>query len=160
MSSKLKKIPWIPIILLLLTYSIFGYIFAKSIPDWVTWWLENKDLFNLNLTESFIIFSIKLFGFILIVFTSFVFTSPLVILNFLFGSWLKSDTKALLSILVSAFGAVLIFCWLDQFVRILILIAAAMLLRFELQRAGYSKSFRRSLLISLTSFAFYIGLII
>jgi len=157
---KLKKIPWLSIILLLLTYSSFGWIFARSISWWIQWFLENDSWFGLTLSEPVVFFTLKIIGLILVLFISLILTTPLRFFNYLFGTWLQSDTKALLSVLGFAFAAVLIACWLEQFVRLLILTSAAMLFRFELQRNGYPQWLRKLLLGSLSLISFLTGLIL
>lgn len=157
---KLKKIPWLSIILLLLTYSSFGWIFARSSSRWIEWLLENDSWFGLTFTEPVVFLSLKIIGVITVLFISLILTTPLRFFNYLFGTWLQSDTKALLSVLGFAFAAVLIACWLEQFIRLLVLTSAAMLLRFELQKNGYSQGLRKLLLGGLSLFGFVIGLII
>lgn len=158
--SNIKKIPWIAIILLVLTYGVFGWIFAQSIPHWSAWCWEYQKFFGLTLTKTTFIPIFRVIGLIVVLFISLILTTPSVLLNFLFGSWLKSDTKALLSILGFAFAAVLIFSWLDQFVRLLVLISAAILLRFELQRVKYPTPVILVLIGVLCTTAFIVGLVI
>jgi len=157
---KLKKIPWLAIGLLISTYSLFGKIYSQSIPNWVESFLETTAFFDLHISETILLIILKIIGFVLVLFIAFILTKPSALLNFLFGSWLTSDTKALLAILAFALAAVLIGCWLKQFIHILVLVSSAILLRFEMQRAGYRQSQRTLLLAILSLISFTIGLII
>jgi hypothetical protein len=158
--SNIKKVPWLAIILLVLTYGVFGWIFAQSIPHWSEWCWKHQGLVGLSLTKTAFFPIFRVIGLIVVLFIALILTTPSLLLNFLFGNWLKSDTKALLSVLGFAFAAVLIFCWLAQFVRLLVLISAAILLRFELQRVKYPIPLILVLIGVLCTTAFVVGLVI
>jgi hypothetical protein len=58
-------------------------------------------------------------------------------------------------VILGAFFAVLILCWINIFVRILVLISAAALVRLDLQTAGYGdwQAFATIAVVSLTGFS-------
>ncbi|HBE16672.1 MAG TPA: hypothetical protein DEG17_13420 [Cyanobacteria bacterium UBA11149] len=63
-------------------------------------------------------------------------TAPLTMIQSVYANWLKSDTRALLSIIFSALLAVILIRWIQIFIRILVLVAAGALARLDLQVAG------------------------
>jgi hypothetical protein len=65
-------------------------------------------------------------------------TAPVALVTVLVGSGLRSDTKALISMLVWSIIIVLIVRWFQYFVHLLVLFCAAILGRLELQRVGYN----------------------
>jgi hypothetical protein len=145
---------------MVLTYSVFGWIFAESSSQWVEWGLKNQEFFSLKITETIFYLILNIIGLTIVLFSSLVLTTPSTLFNFVCGNWLQSDTKALSSILGFAFASVIIICWLDQFVRILVLISSGMLLRFDLQNAINSRLSKQIILGSLASISFMIGLIV
>lgn len=56
-----------------------------------------------------------------------------------FGSWLKSDMGYFTLIIVVSLGVTIIFLWFRVFGYILVLIAAEVLARLDLQNAGFSR---------------------
>jgi hypothetical protein len=69
----------------------------------------------------------------------------------IFTSWLKSDIRALLSVIGWSFGVVVIVRWLPYFLRIFLIVCATLLATLELQEK-VQNSWRTFLLISLVSF--------
>jgi hypothetical protein len=53
--------------------------------------------------------------------------------------WLQSKLRSLITLVVGTFTVVVIFSWLELFIRILVLIAAALLVRIDLIAQGLSK---------------------
>jgi hypothetical protein len=137
--SWLQKFPWLSLSLLLLTYGVFGWIVAQSLTLWSfalieqgkTWgWFLEED------TASGIIYLLEIAAILLI---SLALTMPITLLTIFFGTWLKSDTSTMLSILGWSFLFVIVVRWISTFIRFLVLFAAAVLLRLDLQEAGYNK---------------------
>ena len=54
-------------------------------------------------------------------------------------NWLKSDTRAFMSIFIGAFSFAIIVQRIDYFARFLVLVSAALLLKLDLQLLGYSR---------------------
>lgn len=137
-----KKLPWASLFLLMFTYGVFGWLIAAdarkmglaSLPDIPLWlWLMGS-------AYSLLI--------------SLALTAPLTVLRSFFGSWLQSDTRAFISVVVGAFVAVVLLCWIEVVIRILVLLSAAALVRLDVQTAGYNEwqSFGILAIASITGF--------
>lgn len=135
-----KKIPWLSLTIFLITYGLLGWIYSS-------WGLEaiKQEIIFSNLQAEL---ALRLFfgwGIIVILFIAIILSDPIALITISFGSWFQSDLKAFLSIFLGAFAFTLIFQWFGYFVKFLVLLAAALLLRLDLQQAGVNKWF--SLLI-------------
>ncbi len=64
-------------------------------------------------------------------------TAPLTLIQTVYSSWLSSDTRALLSVILGAFVAVIVIRWIQIFIRILVVLSAGALVRLDLQVSGY-----------------------
>jgi len=73
----------------------------------------------------------------IIILISLTLVSPLRQIRRFFSLWLQSRTTAFVSIVIFAFAAVMILTHLDFFARWLILLAPGLLVRLDLQVAGY-----------------------
>lgn len=100
--------------LLLLTYAVFGWLFASC--DWRVWLLEAS----------------------LVLLIALALTAPLISLQTCLTNLLQSDVRAFSSVILGAFGIVVMLCWIELFVRVLVLASAGALVRLDLQAAGYS----------------------
>lgn len=132
--GRLKKFPWLSLIILLLTYGFEGWMYGS----WTLKVSEEK-VFLVELTEQ-IRFSI-LYGIAvaIISFLVIVFTAPISLLAISVNGWLKSDARTVLSIFIGAFAFAIIVQRIDYFARFLVFAAAALLLKLDLQLAGYSR---------------------
>jgi hypothetical protein len=128
-----KKLPWISLLLLVSTYGVFGWLLTAS-TGLALFWL-------MGATYILIIASAM--------------TAPWALIKGFYAGFLKSDSRAFVSVIIGAFVAVIIIRWIDVFFRILVLISASALARLDLQTAGYGKwqAFGILLLVSLTGFA-------
>jgi hypothetical protein len=131
----LKKFPWIYFVLLLLTYFTFGWSYGewanRSLAEFKQlYWLEK---INLDPTE------IDILGGSLLVAIVLVFTGVVTLLTGRIINWLKTQLQVFTSIIGGALAVVLILCLFPYFVRFLLLLAAAALLRIELRGAGFGK---------------------
>ena len=117
----MKKLPWSSLLLLVFTNSVFGWLIASS-------------KLNSDASKPWLLWVIGAFYILLI---ALALTAPLTLIQTLYGSWLKSDTRALISVIMGAFVAVLIISWINIFIRILVLVSAGALARLDLQVAGY-----------------------
>lgn len=110
-----KKIPFLSLTLLFLTYALFGWSVAEATPQLWIW---------------------GIFGIILTILVM-VIVGPVTRFRNIFGIWLQSDATAFLSIMVAAFITVMLVTRLDLLMQWLVLLAPGYLARLELQRAGY-----------------------
>lgn len=128
----IKKLPWASLLLLVFTYGLFGGLISAT--DRSIWlWIMGA-------------------SYILLI--ALALTAPFTLMKTFYTSWLKSDARAFLSVIVGAFVAVLIVTWIEVFVRILVLLSAGALVRLDLQTAGYNEwqCFSILVIISLTGF--------
>lgn len=130
----LKKIPWLSLSLLLLTYGAFGWIYGS----WAIKLIEQKVLLA-DLEHDVAISTLYGFGAVMILLLTIAFTAPISLITIGLNSWLKSDIRAFLSIFIGAFAFAIIIQRVDYFARTLVLIAAALLLKLDLQLAGCSR---------------------
>jgi len=129
----LKKLPWTSLLLLLLTYSVFGWLITVSDSTRLLWLLGAA--YTLLIASAM--------------------TAPWALLKGFYGSFLGSDSRAFVSVIVGAFVAVIFLKWIEIFLRILVLISASALARLDLQTTGYSKwqAFWILVVVSITGFA-------
>ncbi|NEP56487.1 MAG: hypothetical protein F6K31_05615 [Symploca sp. SIO2G7] len=150
--SFVKKLPWTSLLLLLCTYVVFGWL--VSVETHSVWqrtvknhnpvgahkniltslWLE-----GVNPTLWDVPWWYLLKGIVCIVLITLALTDPFQLIKTCYSSWLQSDFRAFISVVVGSLLAVIIIVSLDVFVRILLLIAASTLARLDLQIASYSE---------------------
>ncbi len=112
-----KKLPWISLSLLVFTYAVFGWLISATDFSWLVW--------AMGAVYSLLI--------------ALALTAPFSLMKSFYSSWLRSDVRAFMSVIVGALLAVIIFCAFPIFIRILLLIAASALVRLDLQTAGYGE---------------------
>jgi hypothetical protein len=112
-----KKLPWASLLLLLFTYGLFGWLISATEQSIWLWLMGAPYILLIALALA----------------------APFTLMRTFYTSWLKSDTRAFLSVILGAFVAVLIITWIAVFVRILVLLSASALVRLDLQTAGYNE---------------------
>ena len=108
-----KKIPWLSLSLLLLVDINLGWVLYQSAALWWVWLV----------TISCILLVAE------------VLASPWALIRTFTNRWLQSDARAFLTIILSAFCAVLILAWFHIAAHLLLLIVAASIARLDLQEA-------------------------
>ena len=128
----MKKLPWTSLLLLLCTYSVFGWLLTASDSSGLIWLMGAA--YTLLITSAM--------------------TAPWELLKGFYANFLQSDSRAFVSVIVGAFVAVVIMHWIEVFFRILVLISASALARLDLQTESYNKweAFGILLVVSLTGF--------
>ena len=137
--SWLRKFPWLSLSLVLLSYSIFGWYVAQSSVWWSHWLVEQGKSWGWFLEQEAASGIIQLLGAALIGLISVALTTPVALITMFFGSGLKSDMRAFVSMLGWAFASVLIIRWFHYFAHFLVLLCSAILGRLDLQGAGYNQ---------------------
>lgn len=127
----MKKLPWLSLLLLIITYFNFGWSLSSLAVDWWVWVLVI--LFSLGIAEAL--------------------AAPFSFIRNLSRRLIGSDTKAFLSAIVGAFLGVVILAYFDISAHALLLILVAGFVRLELQANAISetKSFMILSGVSLTS---------
>jgi hypothetical protein len=155
--SWLKKFPWLSLLLVLLTYAVFGWFVASESENWRNWLLEQGKSWNWGFEEGAYQIFIHVVATFAIISISLILTAPIAMMTYILGSWMGSDAKAILSILVWSFVFVLMIRWFEYFIRFLVLLSAAILGRLELQTLGYNKWQTFTLLTLLCLLGFALG---
>ena len=112
----LKKLPWVSLALLLATYITLGWLLSAVNAPLMVW--------------------ITVAG--AIVFLAVALSSPWSNIRDGFGRLLKSDTRAFLVAVVSAFCVVIFITWLHLFANLLVVLSAGALVRLDTQTARWS----------------------
>lgn len=127
----LKKIPWLSLTILLLSYAVEAWMYGI----WANKLLESGVLF-VHLTEQINLSILYGVAITAISFLVVVFTSPISLLAISLDGWLKSDSRAFVSIFIGAFAFAIIVQRVDYFARFLVLASAALLVKLDLQLIG------------------------
>lgn len=109
-----KKIPWLSLVLLLVTYSTLGWILSAFSESWFIWMLTILGIVLLDLWLS----------------------SSWSKIRDHFVRLFKSDSRTFLVAVAAAFLTVFIITWLHIFVHILVIISSGILARLDTQVAG------------------------
>lgn len=130
----LKNYLGVSLILLFLTYSIEGWLYGSWAMGYLaagTFFIQLSELTRLGILYGIAIGTI--------VFFVIVFTSPIALFAISLDNWLKSDTRAFISIFLGAFAVTIILEQLHLFARFLVLTASALLLKLDLQLIGWNR---------------------
>ena len=139
--------------LLLLTYGVEGWLYGS----WIDRVLKQDLLTQLvEPARIGLLYVVAVIGISLVVV---VFTSPMSLMTVGLDSWLKSDTRAFLSIFLGAFAFAIIVQRVDYFARFLVLVSAIFLGKLDLQLAGLSRWFCSVVLVILCWLGFTGGIL-
>ena len=127
-----KKIPWLSLSILIIAYGAFGWIFAS----WAVKFIDQGKLFYWVLEEDIMTTLIYGLGIFWVLLIALAFTAPIALMTMGLGKWIKSDSGAFMSIILSAMAFALIIQWLDLFAKLFVLLASAMLVRLDLRTIG------------------------
>lgn len=116
-SVSIKRIPWLSFGLLLLAYSTFSWFLYSLTVSWVVWAL----VIAFALVQALLL-------------TAFADSFRTVIDN-----WLRSDLGYFASVVIGALFVAFAFVWIRVFSYVLVLVAAEMLARLDLQNAGFNR---------------------
>ncbi len=115
MRSK-PKTPWLSLLLLLVSYANFGRLLAESNVNWYVWGLATG--LALLIAEAL--------------------ASPWSLIRTVAIRWLKSDTRAFITVMASAFLAVAVLNWFHISAQGILLVTASALVRLDAQILGTS----------------------
>jgi hypothetical protein len=152
--TRVKKNPWFSLVLLLSTYAAEGWMYGA----WTTKLLEENALLP-QLTESIRLSLAYCISIAAISLFIIIFTAPISLFTIGLNGWLKSDTRAFLSIFLGAFAVTIIFQNVDFFARLLVLTAAALLFKLDLQLIGCKRWLCSLILIILCCVGFTSGML-
>ena len=151
----LKTTAWISITLLLMTYGVFGWLYAS----WVMKMIEDEGILHQVLETQTTLAILYGVGTIWILLIAIIFTAPVALMKISLNNWLKSDMKAFLSIFFGALAFALIVQWLNYFARFFVLLASAILVKLDLQTLGLSRWLSQFFLAVMCLGSFFGGIV-
>jgi len=113
----MRQFPWVSFLLLLLSCAVFGWVLSTVTEALNVWIIAGSLLLLMDMGL----------------------TAPVTLIEVFFGTWLTSDKRAFLTVLVLSFGLVFAITWIHLFVRVLVLLAAGTLFRLDLQQAKFQR---------------------
>lgn len=158
--SWLEKFPWLSVLILFLTYAVFGWSISSKASLWTQWIVETGKNFDLVLEDSIAMISIHLLALAVIVLIALLLTTPIALITFVYKESISSNLKAVIAVFIWSFMLVIIVCFLDHFADLLVMISAAILVRLDLQKLGYKIWQTFFVIVCLASLGFAFGIII
>lgn len=114
----MKKLPWLSLAILFTAYTTFSSFLTHSTVTWLAWAI----VLAFTLLQALLL------------------TTLFDGLKVLIARWLKSDVGYFTLIMVFSLGITIIFLWIRVFGYILVLIASEVLVRLDLQNAGFNRT--------------------
>lgn len=158
--SSLKNFPWLTLFLLLLVYGVFGFFVGKYSPRLGHWLAEQSQIWGWSLTEEIAIKLVLGLGAVFVLGFTLLLAIPMALTKLFVGNSLKSDDQAILAFLGWSLAAVFFFRWFGYFLQILILVAATLLARLDLQRNGLKEWQIFGILVLVCLGGFELGMLI
>jgi hypothetical protein len=124
-TSPKPKLPWNSLALLFLTHATFGWLLHDWTSDRSVWLAV---AFGITILGGFI-------------------TYPSQSVALSFGGFFKTDTRALILIIIASIISVILLTWLQFFVDTIVLCAAGLLVSLDLKVRGWSKPISLLLII-------------
>lgn len=152
----LQKVPKISSILLIATYGVFGWIYGSWTMELETEYRLWYGFFRTPIASA-VSYGLGLCSIAIIIIF---FTAPVAIFTLGMASWFKLDAKGFFTIAASVVIFALVVEYPIAFTRFLILSAAAMLFRLDLQTLGYSQNIAQVILIVLGAISFSAGMLL
>lgn len=131
-----QGLPWLSLGLFCLAYGVFGWLVGSMVPTWESWILDHRAFFFWPINPAIASGMAWSLGGLAVLLLMLILVAPLHLMHLLFGSWLRSDANAFVSVLTWAFVAVLLISWLEEFIRFFVLLSAGMLCHLDLQLRG------------------------
>lgn len=140
-----KNVPFLSLVLLLITYSTFGWyiddgkaIFGNIILEQGRQWEWQAILSQIHLTEDQVALAlVYLLALSTILLITIGIIAPVTLITIMFGSGFKSDARSIISILLWSLAIVFMLRWITFFARFFLLLCAAILAKLDLQDNGY-----------------------
>jgi hypothetical protein len=129
----LKNFPWLSLVLLLLTYAVFGWYYGS----WAAWLVKIEAESGWFLKDNIATIVIEFVGAFLVLAMALGFAAPIALMTFSVGNWLKNDTRAFIGLLIASAIGVIVIYWLEYLAHFVLLLGAASLFRLELQTLGW-----------------------
>lgn len=125
----MSKFPWVSLGVLFAAYTTFSWFLTHATVSWLAWAL----VFTFTLMQALLL------------------TTLFDGLRAILKSWLRSDVGYFTLIIVMSMGVTIALVWFKVFGYVLVLVAAEILARLDLQNAGFNRV-QALLILSLFSF--------
>ncbi|HAC63081.1 MAG TPA: hypothetical protein DCF68_05960 [Cyanothece sp. UBA12306] len=135
--SWLIKFPVLSLCLVFATYSVFGWNVGNSAASLTHVLVEQGESWGWLLKDDLVFLGLHILAGIVVLVITTSLIAPVAIITIVFGSGFTSDNRAMIAVLLWSFAIVLMFSWLTYFVRLLVLLCAAVLGKLQLQSKGY-----------------------
>ncbi|MBW4657117.1 MAG: hypothetical protein KME15_00435 [Drouetiella hepatica Uher 2000/2452] len=145
MTTLARKFPWLSLALLLAAYATFSWFFTHAFTQVLTF--SNTAYLSWSLVLAFTLLEALLL------------TTQFDGLKSLIGRWLRSDMGYFTLIIAASLGATLAFIWSNVTGYFVVLIAAEILARLDLQNAKFSRFQSFIILTVISVLGLAIGLI-
>ncbi|MDJ0731448.1 MAG: hypothetical protein QNJ33_15805 [Crocosphaera sp.] len=157
--TKFIRFPFFCLVIVVLTYSVFGWYVGTSAITWSDWLANQGEAWGWFLEDEaiFVLLHLLAGGVVLLITASL--AAPVAIITIVFGSSFQSDNKAIVAVLLWSFIIVLMLRWIAWFAQFFLLLSAAILAKLELQKLGYPQWQVMSMLIILCLGGFALGLL-
>lgn len=132
---RVKKIPWLSLTLLLVTYNTLGWILAQARSSW----------YIVLLTVALVLLFTEILA------------APASKTRKFINRWLSSDSKAFILVLAFAFFAAAIVVWIHVIAHIFVLMSAGLLARLDLHTTGFGQWQAFWILAALSLAGFAVG---
>ncbi|MEH2234871.1 hypothetical protein [Nostoc sp.] len=131
--SILKRVPWVSLALVLLSYSTLGWVISETRAPLFVWLVTVVAILLLIVTL----------------------TAPWPKMTYYFSILLKSNTRSFGVAVLAAFSFFIMIAWFGVFLDTLLIISATILVRIDFQRAGLREglAFSTASIFSLTGLA-------
>ncbi|MDJ0511132.1 MAG: hypothetical protein QNJ64_18030 [Crocosphaera sp.] len=157
--AKFITLPFFSLAIVILTYGSFGWYVGSSAMTWSHWLAEQGKTWGWLLTDQTIFLLLHFIAGFVVLLISASLAAPVAIITFIFGSSFKSDSKAMIAVLLWSFAVVLMLRWITDFSHFLLLLCAAILAKLELEKFNYSHWKVMSILILICVGGFILGLL-
>ena len=151
----LKSIPVVSIALVIITYAAVGWSTASASIVWTEQLHGQLQAVEWNIEEKTLLLLIHGFALLAITLITLALTAPITLMTYFVGSWVQSEARSMVSMVLWSFLFVIALRWFNYFTTFLVLLCAAILGRIELRYVGLNQTQTLSLLtlICLVSFS-------
>lgn len=154
----LIKFPLLSLSVVFATYGVFGWNVGDSAASLTRNLLAQGETWGWLLEYDVVFLGLHILAGVLVLAIAASLIAPVAIITVVFGSGFKSDNRAMITVLLWSFAIVLMFSWLSYFVRLLVLLCAAILGKLQLQSQGYRQWQVLTILIIICLGGFGLGL--
>jgi hypothetical protein len=155
--SWLEKMPWLSLLILFITYMLFGWSITQKSESLIKVLLNTGENLNLLIEKDTILLAIHLLALATIIIITFFLTTPIALITFVYKGTISSDLTAIISVFGWSLLLVIIACYFSFFADFLVMISASILARLDLQKLGCKSRETFLIILILASIAFALG---